>query len=483
VAVHEQLHRRQHELPVFHPLIISSVPVGSSLRSGSILGIVALMAACSGAGAADVPKGIVRGEGAAFADARGPWLPLGATLFWAPWGYKHDRPRLERELALLSRAGVDYIRVLGQVGAPGRPDDSWADRLIDPGWNDACGVSPRAGCGTYDEVIAGLTDLAFDKYGLRVEWTVFGGTGFTPTAESRRALADRVLAMSRGREHKIMHFEIANEFYQNGFEGPEGMAELRELGRYLQDRTAILVALSAPRGSDCPIAQRLHAGGVGDMLTEHFDRSDRGPAGEWEPIAAPWKLQACGGLPPLRSSNEPIGPFSSVRAESDPLRLGIAAAVTYVSGVGAYVLHSGAGIRGGGRADRERGRPANVGDVPGIDAIFRALHAVRRRLPADVANWQRFDATAANDIITVDPPETVAGAFGAHRGDRFVLTAVGAEGRLTLRASAPVEIEIVDPRTGERQTGGPLAAGASLSVGGLPAYLILGRTTSKGGAR
>jgi hypothetical protein len=280
-----------------------------------------------------------------------------------------------------------------------------------------------------------------------------------------------------------MHFEVANEFYQNGFEGSEGMAELRELGRSMQDRTAVLVALSAPRGSDCAVAQGLHAGGVGDMVTQHFDRSDRGPAGAWEPIIGPWKLQACSGLPSLRSSNEPIGPFSSVRAESDPLRLGIAAAVTYVSGVGAYVLHSGAGIRGGGRADRERGRPANIGDVPGIDAIFRALHAVRRRLPADVANWQRFDATAANGIITVDPPDTVAGAFGAHRGDRFVLTAVGAEGRLTLRATAAVEVEIVDPRTGERRTGGPLSAGASLSVGGLPAYLILGRITAKGGAR
>jgi hypothetical protein len=444
---------------------------------------VALVSACAWAGAADVPKGVVRGDGAAFADARGPWLPLGATLFWAPWGYKHDRARLERELALLSRGGVDYIRVLGQVGAGGKPDDSWADRLIDPGWNDGCGASARAGCGTYDEVIAGLTDLAFDTYGLRVEWTVFGGTGFTPTPASRRALVDRLLAMSRGREHKVMHFEIANEFYQNGFEGPEGMAELRELGRYMQDRTAILVALSAPRGTDCAAAQRLHEGGVGDLATLHFDRSDRGPAGEWEPIVGPWKLQACGGLPLLRSSNEPIGPFSSVRAEHDPLRLGIAAAVTHVSGVGAYVLHTGAGIRGGGRADRARGRPANIGDVPGIEAILRALRSVRRRLPPDVANWERFDAAAPNPMILIQPPGNAAAVYGAHRGDRFVLTAVGVKKTLTLRAVAAVDVEIVDPLTGERRSGGALSAGAALSVDGLPAYLILGRITSTGGGR
>jgi hypothetical protein len=455
------------------------VAVGTSLRSGPLLGLVALVSACAGAGAADVPKGVVRGEHAAFADARGPWLPLGATLFWAPWGYKYERARLERELALLSGGGVDYIRVLGQVGAPDRPEDSWSDRPIDPRWNDACGGSARAGCGSYDEVVAGLTDLAFDKYGLRVEWTVFGGTRFTPTPASRRALVDRLLAMSRGREHKIMHFEIANEFYHNGFEGPEGLDELRALGRHMQDRTAILVALSAPRGSDCAVMQRLHAGGVGDMVAEHFDRSDRGPAGEWAPIIGPWKLQACGGLPPLRSSNEPIGPFSSVRAESDPLRLGMAAAVTYVSGVGAYVLHSGAGIRGGGRADRKLGRPANIGDVPGIAAILRALQSVRRRLPADVANWERFDATAANSLITVQPPGTVVAAYGAHRKDRFVVTPVGIKGRLTLRAVAAVDVEIIDPLTGDRRSGGPLSPGASLSLDGLPAYLILGRIISK----
>ena len=144
------------------------------------------------------------------------------------------------------------------------------------------------------------------------------------------------------------------------------------------------------------------------------------------------------------------------------------------------MLHTGAGIRGGGRADRQLGRPANISDVPGIGAIFRALQSVRRRLPADVANWERFDAKAGNSIITVQPSGTLVAAYGAHRGDRFVLTPVGVQGRLTLRAVAAVDVEIVDPRTGQRRTGGPLSAGASLSVDGLPAYLILGRITSKG---
>lgn len=444
------------------------------------LALLLAAVACGSAATAEAPRGPVRAARAAFADARGPWLPLGTTLFWAPWGYRFDRARLERELALLARNGVDYIRVLGQVGAPSA-DDSWADRRIDPGWTKT-GDCPGGGgsCAAYDEVIAGLTDLAFDRYGLRVEWTVFGSTALTPTPASRRELVDRMLKMSAGREHKIIHFEIANEFHHNGFEGPQGLAELRTLGRYMQERTSILVALSAAR-DDCGAMQRLYADGVGEVVTAHFNRSVNGRAGAWEPVRRPWSLQSCPGLPALRSSNEPIGPFSSVNADGDPLRIAMGAAVTYVSGIGAYVLHTGAGIRGGGKADRARGRPANIGDVPGIDAIFRALRVVRERLPADVANWSRFDAAAANPIVSVQPSDELAGAYGAFHGERFVIAAIGVSGSLTMRAHAPIALELFDPRTGERRAGGSLARGETLSADGLPAYLIVGRTTSPAG--
>jgi hypothetical protein len=214
------------------------------------------------------------------------------------------------------------------------------------------------------------------------------------------------------------------------------------------------------------------------LLTEHFPRSTSGPAGVWEPIRAPWALDACKGLPPLRSSNEPIGPFSSVNDERDPLRLGIAAAVTYVSGTGAYVLHTGAGIRGGGRADRKVGRPPDIARVPGIDAILRALQAVRRRLPADVASWRRFDAAAANDLVTARAARSLVAAYGARKDGRFVLVPFGTQGAVTLRAAAAVEVEVFDPRTGERRGGGAIAAGGTLVVDGLPGYIVVGRTAA-----
>ncbi len=96
-------------------------------------------------------NGLVRAEGRAVADAAGPFNALGATLFWGAWAYKFDRPRLERNLETLRASGVDYVRVLGSVGGA-----SWEDRLTNPQWPD------------YDAIIAGMTDLAYDRYGLRV---------------------------------------------------------------------------------------------------------------------------------------------------------------------------------------------------------------------------------------------------------------------------------------------------------------------------
>jgi hypothetical protein len=419
---------------------------------------------------------MVHGRGASFADDRGPFLALGATLFWGPWGYKFDRERLERTLRFLAEHNVDYVRVLGQVGTPDDPDDSWSDRPIDPRWNDPCPASGDAPptCGTYDDVIAGFTDLAYDRYGLRVEWTIFGGIGFTPTPRSRVALVDRMLAMAKGREPKIMHFEIANEFYQNGFEGPEGLQELRRLGKRLQDRTRVLVALSEPPGSDCGVLQRMHAGGVGEVVTEHFTRSDDDDG--WAAVRAPWKLQACRGLPRLRSNNEPAGPFSSVRAEGDPLRLTMSAAVTYASGMGAYVLHTGPGVRGGGRADLKLGRPADIQAVPEIDRILGALHTVRRVLPPDLPQWARRQAGDQDPIRLRSGEAGAVAAFTATRDNRFVVLPHAVDGPLTVQARVRVALRIIEPVSGEVRFQGTLPASGTATVNGSAAYILIGET-------
>ena len=59
-----------------------------------------------------------------------------------------------------------------------------------------------------------------------------------PTKAMRQAHLDGILANIAGRERKILHLEVANEAWQNGFPGSTGIADLREFAQYLADRRA-----------------------------------------------------------------------------------------------------------------------------------------------------------------------------------------------------------------------------------------------------
>src|SRR5690606_20413731 len=72
-------------------------------------------------------QGRVHLDGHAFADDGGPFNALGASLFWALWGERHDPERLDANLAHLAAHDVDYVRILAMVGAR-----TWEDRVIDP---------------------------------------------------------------------------------------------------------------------------------------------------------------------------------------------------------------------------------------------------------------------------------------------------------------------------------------------------------------
>ncbi|MBK7586091.1 MAG: hypothetical protein IPI67_38640 [Myxococcales bacterium] len=92
--------------------------------------------------------------------------------------------RLEQNLDWLSKHGFHYIRALGVVGDYANAD-FWDGREIDWHWSD------------YDQVIAGLTDLAYQKYGLRVEWTFDRRRSEEhPSTSDRHALVDRFVAMA-----------------------------------------------------------------------------------------------------------------------------------------------------------------------------------------------------------------------------------------------------------------------------------------------
>jgi hypothetical protein len=352
--------------------------------------------------------GVVHGDRHAFADDGGAFLPRGATMLWALWGYQHDRARLGRNLSTLRGWGIDYIRVLGVVGAPGRPaQDSWRDRQADPS------------AASYDQDIAGLTDWAYREYGLRVQWTIFGGVEFAPTPELRRAVVERFGNMSRGREEKIFAFEVANEAWQNGFGDEAGRLELHALAQLLKTKSSNLVALSAPQESNCAAAQALYRGSAADLLTVHLPRAGMEKGAIWSTFRDPSAFRECAGVPTLASSNEPIGPESSVAAADDPAVLAALAAVTYGSGIGAFVLHTGPGVRGGGAADLARGRHSNVWELPTGARIAAALSSLISKVPGDFANWEK------QDVLDVSEPSALAGMYCFSKASSFACIAFG----------------------------------------------------------
>ncbi len=413
-----------------------------------------------------VPEGVPQLEGRALVDDEGPFLALGATMMWAAWAYKYDRPRLEANLQFLADNDYDFIRALGVVGDPNAPD-YWDGREIDPNWED------------YPAVIAGLTDLAFDSYGLRVEWTLIGDGQITvPTPESRQALVQTFLTMAAGREHKILYFEIANEAWQNGFAGEQGIADLRALSQTMRAASPNLVAASAPSGPECADIQAIYAGEVADLATIHFDRDISKVEGSWRPVRQPWELQFCAGVPP-GSNNEPIGPGSSVAEEQDPLRLVSAAIYTYISGLPIYVFHSHAGVRG----------DDDLWTAAGADRFAQ----LRGLLPPDLSAWDAKNAHWADAPFTVyageggqlfpdtmwvdlDAPESgVVRAYAAVRDPDFVVLPIGILGSVTVAPRRAMTFDVIDPMTGMVLASHQLAAGQQVALSGADALLLRGR--------
>jgi hypothetical protein len=415
---------------------------------------------------------IVRSDQHAFVDDGGPFLARGASLLWALWGYEHDRARLARNLSTLREWGIDYIRVLGVVGAPGdRPAcgpgvqncDSWRDRRLDP---NAPG---------YAQNIAALTDWAYREYGIRVQWTIFGGTDYTPTPESRRAVVERFADMSKGREHTIFAFEVANESSHTGFPGEEGRNELRALARLLKSRTPNLVALSAPDGGSCAGAQGLYRDSVADLLTLHMGRVGPENGEHWAALRQIWDSPRCQGVPLLASSNEPIGPESSVASLDDPVALAAMAFVTYGSGVGAFVLHTGPGIRGGGAADLALGRHSNLWELPTAARIASGLSTLTTVLPGDFANWTRHDIVGD----APDPPfgaadkTEYAGLYCSSKGAEFACVVAGVRKPVSLTVRRNMTVTLHDLVSGKAEGAQRLTAGAAVSLPARPAAVLI----------
>lgn len=387
-------------------------------------------------------SGIVRVVDHGLVDSGGPFLGLGVSYMTALWRCRHDRERLESDLRFLSRQGFNYCRILSMVGWY----PAWDGLEIAPvAFTNRVGKAVEA-WPDYWQQLGTLIDLAYDRHALRVQITIFADAQLMPNKSDRIEHLNRLLAnVVRGREQKLILIEVANEAWQNGFPGEPGLADLREFTHYLADRTDVPVATTSNHEDEFAKVYRQSAA---DIATWHFSR-DRRPDDGWKPVYDCWDVGDLPGFPPV-SSNEPLGPGSSVASETSSIRLVMAAAFAYTAKLPMYVFHAEAGVFGKTRFE----------DTPSIGSFRHLL----KMLPSDLPNWKRNDGKQPEAPFTAfaggQPnrywPEASAGRdgcvrnIGSRRGDRFVCVPIGIrEWGLKLEAREAAEFEAFDPLTGK----------------------------------
>lgn len=426
--------------------------IRSILLSGACL--VATMAATERAGSAQPHAaftGRVSLQGRVLHDDSGPFLGLGVTYFQALRHAKFERTRLEKNLALLARQGFNYIRVLSMV--------SWDELEIAPvsftnrqrrrveGWPD------------YWNHFRDLLDIAA-KHQLRVEVTIFADAQIVmPSRSDRQAHLDQLLKHIVGRETQVLFLEVANEAWQNGFPGQDGVRDLRLAAQYLAERTDVLVAITSNDDISEQGISALYRGSAADLATVHFTRDTRTSEGGWLPVRDVYRAGNLSGVPPV-ISNEPIGPGSSVAEERDPIKLCSAAVVAYLANLPAYVYHTRAGVYGYERCCPPDGAEETFESMPGVDA-FRHLG---RLLPADLPNWERNDGLESSAPLTAfcqdvpnrywtETPTATDGChrnFGARTGDEFICYPMGIrQDGVWLQARVPLRMKVFDPLSGQ----------------------------------
>jgi hypothetical protein len=289
---------------------------------------------------------------------------------------------------------------------------------------------------------------------------------------------ERFGAMSRGREEKLFAFEIANEAWQNGFGGEKGRQELRALGQLLSSQTSVLVAQSSSPGARCDGVgglQSLYRGAGAGFATLHFERRPARGLEVWRVLRGPWDFGPCDGLPALASSNEPIGPESSIAAIDDPVVLSMLAFVTYGSGIGAFVMHSGPGVRGGGAADLKLGRHSNLWEIRDASGIAQGLQTLERLLPHNLANWEKRDWSEKSSERPFDVGDrgAITGLYCFARDQEAVCAAAGIRRPLELIARRRMTVTAYHPVDGRSIATKDVAMGERIGLKADPAAVIL----------
>lgn len=296
------------------------------------------------------------------------------------------------------------------------------------------------------------------------------------------ALCQNMAAILASRPDTVLDIEMVNEWYQNGVNGDFGL--LQFMGQVCR-RAGIPHVLALSSGEQGMPFEQVLAGAMviagANLQTIHMDRGlgDEG----WRAVRQPWDWRDC--TFPV-SHNEPIGPRSSVAEMTDPLQLAMLRATGILCGVTSFVLHNGAGVAG--QIDPTHNRPANLWEVPGIDAIMEAVRAVDTFMPPDIWTGRHWNNQWEGNPfycteIWPDTPrgvnrsylvETPTGFYVCANGIKDVATYINAAGRT-------VEVELFDPVVGSVVRSEAVAPGGVITIwpesrdaSGNGAYIIKG---------
>lgn len=367
----------------------------------------------------------------------------GITYFPAAWAFKFDRGKLDGNLQAMDAEGdaIDYVRWFAQVGGT-----SWEDRTVDPRWPD------------YWQVMEG-TLTAIKATGKRSMVTIMASAGLLSRAE-RRDLCDRWATFSQRHAAKIQLIEIANESFVNG---PDD-TEVRELSARLRQQTSVLVAASSPMETATG-GFPLLANGVSDIASVHWDRSVNGTGGMWRPVRQPWDYQFGGDVPAAMQSGEPIGIDSSVASDDNPERIAAALAVCGIAGGTGYVMHTGAGVRGGGAADLARGRKANLGEQPRFSGMLVAFANAAKWIPDQVASWTPQNQHWPDHPFIFNYETKLVRAYAALQGNEFFCLPHGiTAGPVTFTVKQAWHVKVYRPENGALVFEQDVAAGGTFTV-------------------
>jgi len=418
--------------------------------------------------------GLVYGDRKVVKDDLGIFHPLGLTFFWALYGWKFERERVVEHLSWIQTKGFDYLRILAEV--------DWEGRSIDPNeWPD------------YVDQLVNFVDTAYDAYGLRSEVTIIGGLQFDVNTGARRfdpcELAGRVSSALSGRAHKVMLYEMANE-WDNGWAGYSEkvtIEDMIDMADTVMSRAPNLVSLSCPAADDYESMKEATALVNASSFTPHIRRSDHDNG--WSHVRQGYDFKD---FDRVTWNNEPEGPQSSVESMDNPLQLACTRLLGIICGGSGYVLHVAQGVTG--KADAAHGRPENMWEVPNIDFIMATVRNVDILLPDDVANWKCVNNGRDDHPLPVPddyfwegdhPGPALNKNYAAISDTEFVVMLIGVKsagdtGPVSAgTARRACHVEAIDPVTLEVVVKAELAAGQSWTVPGrgdtMCAYVVRGR--------